>query len=98
MLARKRSKLYIYITFHLHITVYFRRCLSHREKETCVYSEEVKLKVLCKQSELPILSPHALRYSHAVHLLESDATIKYVLKRLGHASIKTNCRYLSTHH
>lgn len=36
-----------------------------------------------------ILSPHALRHSHAVHLLESGANIKYVSQRLGHASIKT---------
>lgn len=28
-------------------------------------------------------------YSHTVHLLETDANIKYVSERLGHTSIKT---------
>ncbi|WP_424475413.1 tyrosine-type recombinase/integrase [Oceanobacillus kimchii] len=46
-------------------------------------------KEICKRCELPMLSPHALRHTHAVHLLESGASIKYVSKRLGHASIKT---------
>ncbi|UTQ79979.1 hypothetical protein BC1_00027 [Bacillus phage BC-1] len=43
----------------------------------------------CKEAGIPVLSPHALRHSHAVHLLESGANIKYVSERLGHASIKT---------
>lgn len=46
-------------------------------------------KEICKRAKLPILSPHALRHSHAVHLLEAGANIKYVSERLGHASIKT---------
>ncbi|WP_175393353.1 tyrosine-type recombinase/integrase [Brevibacillus laterosporus] len=37
---------------------------------------------------VPVLSPHALRQTHAVHLLESGANIKYVSERLGHASVK----------
>ncbi|ACJ34816.1 tyrosine-type recombinase/integrase [Anoxybacillus flavithermus] len=45
-------------------------------------------KEVCKRAELPVLSPHALRHSHAVHLLEAGANIKYVFERLGHASIK----------
>ncbi|MGG3987722.1 tyrosine-type recombinase/integrase [Bacillus smithii] len=46
-------------------------------------------KEVCKRAGLPILSPHALRHTHAVHLLEAGANIKYVSERLGHASIKT---------
>ena len=42
---------------------------------------------ICKLANVPILSPHALRHSHAVHLLESGANIKYVSERLGHATI-----------
>lgn len=45
-------------------------------------------KTVCKREELPILSPHALRHTHAVHLIEAGANIKYVSERLGHASIK----------
>lgn len=45
-------------------------------------------KEVCKRANLPILSPHALRHTHAVHLLEAGANIKYVSERLGHASVK----------
>lgn len=42
---------------------------------------------ICKLANVPVLSPHSLRHSHAVHLLESGANIKYVSERLGHATI-----------
>jgi integrase len=45
-------------------------------------------KEVCKREGLPVLSPHALRHTHAVHLLEAGANIKYVSERLGHASVK----------
>lgn len=43
-------------------------------------------KEVCKRAGLPVLSPHALRHTHAVHLIEAGATLKYVSERLGHAS------------
>jgi integrase len=48
----------------------------------------VYFKEVCKRAGVPILSPHALRHTHAVHLLEAGANIKYVSERLGHASVK----------
>ncbi|WP_309121007.1 site-specific integrase [Paenibacillus sp.] len=45
-------------------------------------------KTVCRRAGVPILSPHALRHTHAVHLLEAGANIKYVSERLGHASVK----------
>ncbi|MGG0754160.1 tyrosine-type recombinase/integrase [Brevibacillus laterosporus] len=48
----------------------------------------INQKEVCKRASVPILSPHALRHSHAVHLLESGVNIKYVSERLGHASVK----------
>ncbi|MEK5057704.1 recombinase XerC [Paenibacillus sp. FSL H7-0326] len=45
-------------------------------------------KTICKRANLPILSPHALRHTHAIHLLEAGANLKYVSARLGHSSVK----------
>lgn len=45
--------------------------------------------ITCVRSGVPRLSPHALRHSHAVHLLEAGVNIKAVSSRLGHKSIKT---------
>lgn len=45
-------------------------------------------KAVCRRAGIPVLSPHALRHTHAVHLLEAGSNIKYVSERLGHTSIK----------
>lgn len=48
-----------------------------------------KLKRICKQLNLPSISPHGLRHTHATLLFESGASPKDVQVRLGHSSIKT---------
>lgn len=45
------------------------------------------MKSVCKAADVPTLSPHAFRHTHAVLLLESGANIKVVSERLGHATI-----------
>lgn len=45
-------------------------------------------KEVCKRAGLPVLSPHSLRHTHAVHLIEAGVNIKYVSERLEHTSVK----------
>lgn len=42
---------------------------------------------ILKKANLPPLSIHSLRHTHAVLMLESGASMKYIQKRLGHGSI-----------
>lgn len=46
------------------------------------------LRDACKKSGVQHISPHVLRHSHAVHLLEAGADVKYVADRLGHTDTK----------
>lgn len=46
------------------------------------------LKKTCERCGLRLISPHVLRHTHAVHLLEAGADIKYVSDRLGHTDTK----------
>lgn len=48
-----------------------------------------RMQNFCVSAGIPVFTPHALRHSHAVHLLEANANIKYVSERLGHRSIST---------
>lgn len=50
-------------------------------------------KEVCKRAGVPVLSPHALRHSHAVHLLEAGVDIKSIADRLGHETTKTTTDY-----
>ncbi|WP_050181353.1 site-specific integrase [Domibacillus robiginosus] len=42
---------------------------------------------ILKKADLPQLSIHSLRHTHAVLLLESGADMKYIQERLGHGSM-----------
>lgn len=41
----------------------------------------------CKEGNLKYITLHGFRHTHAVHLLQSGANIKYVSERLGHSTI-----------
>ncbi|MBT2254009.1 tyrosine-type recombinase/integrase [Priestia megaterium] len=43
---------------------------------------------IAKKSNLHHISPHGLRHTHAIMLLESGADIKFVSDRLGHTTVK----------
>lgn len=43
----------------------------------------------CKQAEIPVISIHGLRHTHASLLLFAGVSIASVARRLGHASINT---------
>ena len=48
-----------------------------------------KLERLCKQCEIPVISIHGLRHTHASLLLFTGVSIASVARRLGHSSINT---------
>lgn len=45
------------------------------------------LQRVCKESEQKYITLHGFRHTHAVHLLQSGANLKYVSERLGHSTI-----------
>ncbi|MCO7181209.1 site-specific integrase [Lactococcus formosensis] len=48
-----------------------------------------RLQVLCKKAEIPNISIHGLRHTHASLLLFADVSIATVARRLGHSSMST---------
>ncbi|USS93107.1 site-specific integrase [Fructilactobacillus ixorae] len=47
------------------------------------------LKLLCKQADIPVITVHGLRHTHASLLLFGDVSIATVAERLGHSSMTT---------
>lgn len=60
--------------------VFSNRYNTYFDKKTIV----VKLKAYSKACNLPKITPHGLRHTHATLLFESGASIKQVQTRLGH--------------
>jgi len=48
-----------------------------------------RLEALCRIAEVPVISIHTLRHSHASALIFSGVSIASIAKRLGHSSITT---------
>lgn len=48
-----------------------------------------RLKVLCKSANVPIISVHGLRHTHASLLIFAGVSIASIAKRLGHSNITT---------
>jgi integrase len=56
-----------------------------------VYNSTVnnRLKALCEKANVPVISVHGLRHTHASLLIYAGVSIASIAKRLGHSSIKT---------
>ena len=48
-----------------------------------------RLKILCKKANVPVISVHSLRHTHASLLIFAGVSIASIAKRLGHSSITT---------
>ena len=48
-----------------------------------------RLKFLCKKADIPIISLHSLRHTHASLLIYAGVSIASIAKRLGHSSVTT---------
>ena len=48
-----------------------------------------RLKALCKKADIPVISVHSLRHTHASLLIYAGVSIASIAKRLGHSSVTT---------
>jgi integrase len=60
---------------------------ASQELDYFIFEYQVIDVILKKTKNLHHISPHGLRHTHAVMLLESGADIKFVSERLGHTTI-----------
>ena len=48
-----------------------------------------RLKTLCKLANIPMISIHSLRHTHASLLIYASVSVASIAKRLGHSSVTT---------
>ncbi|AND06608.1 MULTISPECIES: site-specific integrase [Bacillus] len=61
---------------------------THEDNSCMLHPATLKfLQQACKKGNLKYITLHGFRHTHAVHLLQSGANLKYVSERLGHSSI-----------
>jgi integrase/recombinase XerD len=70
-------------------------CTYTRNKPITTKSIRTNLKISTERSKInKELTPHSLRHSYAVHMLEAGASLLDVKNALGHKSILSTCIYL----
>ncbi|QTR83199.1 site-specific integrase [Bacillus cytotoxicus] len=61
---------------------------THEDNSCMLHPSTLKfLLQVCKKGNFKYITLHGFRHTHAVHLLQSGANLKYVSERLGHSSI-----------
>ncbi|MEX0415305.1 tyrosine-type recombinase/integrase [Bacillus sp. C30] len=61
---------------------------THEDNSCMLHPSTLKfLQQACKKGNFKYITLHGFRHTHAVHLLQSGANLKYVSERLGHSSI-----------
>ncbi len=59
-------------------------------------SFEIRLNAISKRCEIKKVNPHALRHTFATRLIEEDVALTTVKELLGHSSVATTQRYVTT--
>lgn len=75
----------------------FSQLIKHLNPEKPIFIEKRvfnstinnRLKVLCQKADIPLITVHGLRHTHASLLLFAGVTIASVANRLGHANMTT---------
>ncbi|MEN3134116.1 tyrosine-type recombinase/integrase [Bacillus albus] len=61
---------------------------THEDNSCMLHTGTLKfLQRTCEEGQFKYITLHGFRHTHAVHLLQSGANIKYVSERLGHSTI-----------
>lgn len=85
------------ITLDWKTAMQFSQLIKGMEKEKPIFVKDRvfnstinnRLKVLCEKAEVPVITIHSLRHTHASLLLFAGVSIASVAKRLGHSSMTT---------
>jgi integrase len=59
-------------------------------------SFEIRLRAVSKRCEIRKVNPHALRHTFATRLVEQGVPLTTIMELLGHASVSTTQRYVTT--
>ena len=85
MKVQNQNKLVLNEMYHHDLNLVFCRNDGNYLPKSTLFNA---MKRITKKAGIPDISIHALRHTHAVLLLESGASMKYVQERLGHGSMQ----------